>query len=103
MASPGIINKTSAAEVSIHAVAPESIGGTSAAGKTVGMTSIPNKIKRARGVIFISNRSIGLRKSVVIRDKVNYFDFIYKPNRVFGIRHEDFLTTVCFSLCDNVC
>jgi ABC-type ATPase involved in cell division len=89
MASPGIINKTSAAEVNIQAVAPESITGASAADKTVGMAIIPSKIKSARGVIFISNRSIGFKEVKVIPPKINYFGFIYKRYRAFGEEAKD--------------
>jgi hypothetical protein len=55
MARPGIMSKTKAADVSIQAVAPESIAGPSAADKAVGIVIIPVKIKRERRVIFISN------------------------------------------------
>jgi hypothetical protein len=56
------MSNTKAADVSIHAVAPESMAGASAAGNTVGMAIIPSKNKSARGVIFISNRSIRFKE-----------------------------------------
>jgi hypothetical protein len=53
MASPGIISNTNAVDVNIQAAAPLSMGGVSAAKRSVGIVEISNNKKAGRSTVFI--------------------------------------------------
>jgi 3-dehydro-L-gulonate 2-dehydrogenase len=86
MANPGIIRRTNATEVSIHAVAPVSISGVSAASSEKGRTVNARINNGARFKILILVR---IRLIVFVMDWQNRLLWFYKQDVLFNRRHSN--------------